>query len=66
MLVGSVAALLRLSTICTEKLNVPDVVGVPDMMPVEAAKARPGGKLPALTDQTTGAVQLFVPMVNGL
>jgi hypothetical protein len=36
----------------TLKLKVPDVVGVPLMRP-DAAKAKPGGRLPEVTDQVS-------------
>ena len=39
------------SVTLTVKLNVPAVVGVPASTPVDAGRVRPGGRLPALTDQ---------------
>ena len=42
------------SVTCTVKLNVPEVVGVPVMAPVEAAKLNPGGNEPALMLQAYG------------
>ena len=36
------------SVTCTVKLNVPDVVGVPEMAPVEDVKLRPAGRDPEL------------------
>ena len=40
----------------TVKLNVPVVVGVPDMTPVEAFKLRPVGSVRAEISQVIGAV----------
>ena len=36
--------------------KLPVAAGVPDSTPVEAFRVRPGGRLPALTDHTYGAV----------
>ena len=36
------------SVTCTVKLNVPDVVGVPEMAPVEDVKLKPAGRDPEL------------------
>ena len=41
---------VRLSVICTVKVEVPEVVGVPKVAP-EDDKVRPSGKEPALIDQ---------------
>ena len=35
---------------------MPPVVGVPESTPVEVFSVRPGGRLPAVTDHTNGAV----------
>jgi hypothetical protein len=40
----------------TVKLNVPAVVGVPEITPVDAAKLNPAGSIPALTLQLYGVV----------
>ena len=44
------------SATCTVKLNVPAAVGVPVIAPVAGAITRPGGRVPAVTDQVNGAV----------
>ena len=44
------------STTLTVKEKVPAVVGVPESRPVEAFRVSPGGRLPAVTDHTNGAV----------
>jgi len=41
---------------CTLIGNVPDCVGVPLMVPEEAASTRPVGKLPEVVDQLKGAM----------
>jgi len=38
------------STICAEKLKAPAVVGVPEMTPVPALKARPAGREPTVVN----------------
>jgi hypothetical protein len=38
------------------KLNVPAVVGVPEITPVDAARLNPAGSVPALTLQLYGVV----------
>jgi len=43
------------SVTCTAKLKVP-VVGVPEIMPVEAFKLRPGGKEEEVIDHVYGVV----------
>ena len=40
----------------TVKLKVPDVVGVPEMAPLEAVKLSPAGNAPALMLQLYGVV----------
>jgi hypothetical protein len=40
----------------TVKLEVPAVVGVPDIIPVPAAKLKPAGKVPVTIDQLEGGV----------
>ena len=44
---------VRLSVICTVKVEVPEVVGVPEVAP-EDDKVRPSGKEPAPIDQVEG------------
>ena len=44
------------STTVAVKLKVPAAVGVPVIAPVEGASVRPGGRVPAETDQVNGAV----------
>jgi hypothetical protein len=36
---------------CTVKVDVPVVVGVPEITPVELVKLNPAGRLPDVTDQ---------------
>jgi len=36
--------------------ELPTVVGVPDSTPVAVFRLRPAGRLPAVIDQTSGAV----------
>ncbi len=38
------------------KLNEPDAVGVPEMLPVPPARVRPAGKAPELMFQVKGVV----------
>ena len=38
------------------KVNVPAVVGVPEIVPLDAASVRPAGNAPALTLQLYGVV----------
>jgi hypothetical protein len=45
----------RLSVAWTENVNVPCVVGVPEMTPVPEPIERPGGRLPLATLQVYGA-----------
>jgi hypothetical protein len=45
-----VCAGLPLSLTVTVKFEVPFVVGVPEITPLEAASVSPAGKLPALID----------------
>src|SRR3954453_5972343 len=40
----------------TEKLKVPKAVGVPEMVPVTGSRVSPGGRLPLITAQVTGAL----------
>ena len=42
------------SVTCTVKVDVPLVVGVPDMTPVEGFRAKPAGRVPEETDQVYG------------
>ena len=44
----------------TEKLNVPIVVGVPEITPVVAPKVRPAGITPLDIDQVIGVVPVAV------
>ncbi len=44
------------SVTSTEKLVVPEAVGVPDMVPVDAFKVSPAGRAPEFIDQTKGVV----------
>ena len=44
----------------TLKLNVPSVVGVPDITPLAAFKLRPAGNVPLDIDQVSGAVPVAV------
>ena len=44
------------SVTCTAKSKVPEVVGVPEIMPVEAFKLRPGGKEEEVIDHVYGVV----------
>jgi hypothetical protein len=48
---GWVAVAATLSVTLMVKLEVPAVVGVPDITPVLAARVRPAGREPILTDQ---------------
>ena len=49
-----VAVLLFASFTCTVNEAVPDVVGVPEITPVEAARLNPAGKDPDEIDQVYG------------
>ena len=42
--------------ILTVKLNVPAVVGVPEIMPVDVFKLRPGGRLPLEIAHVIGVI----------
>jgi hypothetical protein len=64
MLAGMDAECPVLSITCTVNKLVPLPVGVPDMIPVPAARERPAGSVPDTTDHVTGAVQLDVWTVN--
>ncbi len=44
------------STTITVKSKVPAAVGVPVIAPVAGSIVRPGGKVPAVTDQVNGGV----------
>jgi len=46
-----VCAGLSESATVAVKLNVPLTVGVPETIPVVAARLRPGGRVPEVTDQ---------------
>ena len=48
---------------CTVKLDVPAVVGVPEITPVEAAKVSPTGSDPELIVQVYGDVPPLAPSV---
>jgi hypothetical protein len=50
-LAGAVCAGLSESVTVTVKLEVPAVVGVPVMSPVEASRVSPAGSVPVVTDQ---------------
>jgi hypothetical protein len=54
-----VCAGLPASVAVAVRLNVPEAVGVPEMIPVDAAKLSPAGRLPALIDQAYGDVPPF-------
>ena len=51
-----VAVLVAASVTCTENDAVPEVVGVPEITPVDATRARPAGRVPELTVQLYGVV----------
>ncbi|MEK8104125.1 hypothetical protein NKG94_01495 [Micromonospora sp. M12] len=53
---GWVACWPAASTTRTVKLELPAVVGVPESRPVLGFRVSPGGRVPALIDQTNGAV----------
>lgn len=55
--------LLFASTSEIVKLEVPAVVGTPEITPVELTRLNPAGKVPELTDQVSGAVQPLEAMV---
>jgi hypothetical protein len=44
------------SVTLTVKVDVPEVVGVPDTTPVEAFKVKPAGNVPTLRDHEYGPV----------
>ena len=44
------------SLTCTVKLTVPITVGLPEMVPVEEFKLRPGGSVPELIDHVYAVV----------
>ena len=55
VILRSLVAVVRLASfICTVKVLAPTVVGVPEMTPVEAARARPAGRVPEAIDQVYG------------
>src|SRR4030095_13900596 len=65
VIVAPMMMLMALVTACTGdeaspsrtvKLNVPSVVGVPDIAPVPASMESPGGRAPEEIDQAKGAV----------
>jgi hypothetical protein len=47
----------------TVKLAVPAVVGVPEMIPVLAARLKPAGKVPVVIDHVNGVVPPLTPNV---
>ena len=47
------------STTFIVKLKVPAAVGVPVIAPVEGASVRPGGRVPAETDQVNGVASMM-------
>src|SRR3989344_1617555 len=49
-----VAILLYASVTRTVKLNMPTVIGIPDISPVEELRERPEGNEPLVIDQTKG------------
>ena len=51
-----VAVLFAASFTCTVNDTVPDVVGVPEITPVDATRLNPGGNEPELIDQVYGVV----------
>jgi hypothetical protein len=51
MLNALVPALLAASVTCTVNDAVPEVVGVPEITPVDAPRVMPVGRVPALTVQ---------------
>jgi hypothetical protein len=50
---------LSASVTVAVRLAVPAAVGVPEMIPVDAAKLSPAGRLPALIDHVYGVVPPF-------
>jgi hypothetical protein len=56
MLKGSELDALQLLVACRVKLKVPGEVGVPEIVPVEALRANPGGKLPEVIAKVIGAI----------
>jgi hypothetical protein len=46
-----VALAALLSVTCIVKFEVPGLVGVPEITPVDGARDNPAGKVPALIDQ---------------
>jgi hypothetical protein len=40
------------------KLNVPVVVGVPEIVPIDEFNTNPGGRIPLMIDQAIGTVPL--------
>jgi hypothetical protein len=50
------AVLLAASVTCTVNDDVPDVVGVPEMTPVDAVRLSPAGNVPAVMLQVYGVV----------
>jgi len=46
----------ELSVTRTVKVNVPMVVGFPEIFPVDEASLRPGGRLPPVVDHVYGVV----------
>jgi hypothetical protein len=51
-----VAVALTLSVTLAVKLEVPPVVGVPVIAPVEATRESPAGRLPEASDHVSGVV----------
>ncbi len=56
MLSGAVALCPGRRATWTVKLEVPVVVGVPEITPVPAARVSPAGNVPLATDQVYGGV----------
>src|SRR5450759_1626547 len=52
----AVAGVPAESVTSTVKLNTPDAVGVPEIVPVTASSANPGGSAPAEIDQVYGGI----------
>ena len=55
VMLSDLVTVVRLASfICTVKVLAPAVVGVPEMIPVEAARVRPAGRVPEAIDQVYG------------
>ena len=61
---GFVTEVGQVSVTCAVKLNVPVIVGVPDISPVLLLRLRPPGKLPETKDQLYGGNPLVAMRVS--